>query len=909
MVMGSVREHVGGSAPDLVFYPTQAQASAHLRREAQSCCAGTFGTHVSTLRGWVGDLWELFGDGRRIVADVEREMLMASVFEHSPLCDSENPESISPRAAAGIAAECVARASGLPAFEDAVACPCESGLSESQAMLLEGVRAYYARLREVGLIEWGHVLATLPGCAGAAAACRARFKRALPFDAATQTFLNALDGFTYEIEWAHGIDGVHPASEGIDVRFAFPSGGYARARLLMRILDGHLGDGTAVITTKDPAGLFADLAPALLERDIPCAMQARVPFASTELGRVFFAVRRVVFDPEADKSLLSDFLFTSYSGLAPFNATAMDAAMRADRCKDAAACFESLRSTCRMLDVFEDLVQSPDADILLGVVEDWIEGLSGYDDAHRAQERAAVRTLRSVMEAGRLAGVSMDCCVSRLASMSVEIGACAGTSDARVLICSQRHASQGEPGSCDIAILCDMSSDAYPVKDDADSATVLLEELGIARELDAFARECCTFSALEELPSKMLVIERCLNDSSADPVYPCATVQEFVDCYRADTAAHDDIDNPYALPEQLRQGMFELGEEDLFENAMACETVQPVCATLSARDAGQVSQDLRHAVVLPRRSGGKDGFGAAVLSASQIEEYLLCPHLWFVRRRLRPTALDEGFGPVQKGSFVHHVLKDFYDRFTSKTGFARASVESLGAARSVMDEVLAEHVSSQYAMEPSVSNRLVAATELEVREVAELCDTVRDHLEFDAAFLPGFRPAYHELAIGGEDAVVYAGRLLTGSIDRIDVDDRGRAVIVDYKSSIGPEYALCQTSRGIPLKVQTLIYAQAVRRMLGLDVVGAVYVCYGKSHAVSGAFDARMEPGCLGGIKADDCGYMPQEGGSFADLLDDVEGLIETELDRMFSGDVAPAPASDSVCTWCPATGCLERRA
>ena len=41
----------------------------------------------------------------------------------------------------------------------------------------------------------------------------------------------------------------------------------------------------------------------------------------------------------------------------------------------------------------------------------------------------------------------------------------------------------------------------------------------------------------------------------------------------------------------------------------------------------------------------------------------------------------------------------------------------------------------------------------------------------------------------------------------------------------------------LPHKVQALVYAQAARRLLGLEVVGALYVSYGRDGRVAGAFD------------------------------------------------------------------------
>ena len=84
-------------------------------------------------------------------------------------------------------------------------------------------------------------------------------------------------------------------------------------------------------------------------------------------------------------------------------------------------------------------------------------------------------------------------------------------------------------------------------------------------------------------------------------------------------------------------------------------------------------------------------------------------------------------------------------------------------------------------------------------------------------------------------------------MDRIDVNGAGQAVVIDYKGSLNGDYALDSASPAAqaggavrPHKVQTLMYAQVARKVLGLDVVGALYVSYGRDRRVSGAFDRTV---------------------------------------------------------------------
>ena len=96
-------------------------------------------------------------------------------------------------------------------------------------------------------------------------------------------------------------------------------------------------------------------------------------------------------------------------------------------------------------------------------------------------------------------------------------------------------------------------------------------------------------------------------------------------------------------------------------------------------------------------------------------------------------------------------------------------------------------------------------------------------------------------AFGGE----YGGALLVGKVDRIDVDDEGNAVIVDYKGSVKASHQIAGKTIEAPGKVQALMYAQAIKRQLGLNVVGAFYVSYGSTPAIAGACDASEKAGLL----------------------------------------------------------------
>ena len=123
--------------------------------------------------------------------------------------------------------------------------------------------------------------------------------------------------------------------------------------------------------------------------------------------------------------------------------------------------------------------------------------------------------------------------------------------------------------------------------------------------------------------------------------------------------------------------------------------------------------------------------------------------------------------------------------------------------------------------------------------------------------------------------------------------------------------------------VQTRIYAQVVKRALGLDVVGALYVTYGRNPSLTGAYDSRvLEAAHLPGMSLGKCGCgtleeIPDEPSadfSFADLtfnrmLDATEALAGDAIARMCAGDIAPNPSYRDACKYCPVIACPKRGA
>lgn len=687
-----------------------------------------------------------------------------------------------------------------------------------------------------------------------------------------------------------------------------------------------------VVAAKDPAVLFGRVAPALVRQGHVVALRGRRRFVDTSFGRAICSLRRFLDDRQAggashiegygdiaatdverwNRADLADWALSPFSGMTKKAAFKLDADMRADRTARRSNLCARLRADNPMFAAMERLVLQLGAQAAVEL-EAAVRRMTNRSEAWRAEQLAALRALQRAAGAAKLAGLGADAAFDQVERLKVNVsrvvaprgcdGAALGAPD--VLVTDQNTAASLGSGSCRVLVAADLTSAAYPAADPEDASRVLLEHLDVKRADSALARMRRAFFALEHAATDQLILERCLNDSSADPTYPCVVLEEFVDCYRDDPTATEDIDNPYSLPERLQDGMLLRGEDALCSNDALSDVPAPEAARIEPPLTGAVSSEARSLVVLPRVLQGGQVLDEPCLSPSQIESYLECPYKWFAQRRLRLDDLDEGFGPLEMGDFAHNALHSFYKHMSEDLGEAKVTPQLLPQARELMADVLARHKALQPHLRQS-ENRLIPTSQVEHRELAELERKLMDYLDFEAELLPTFAPKYLEYDVACGGAVDYAGHKLLGTADRIDVDGEGRCAIIDYKGSISGSYALGVREEGRLGKVQALIYAQVVRRTLGMEPVGALYVCYGRRKMISGAYDGRViENAHLPNMRHKDCMCADRP---FSDVLDETEEAVAAALERMLAGDIRPRPETPEACKWCPVSSCSERR-
>ena len=968
----------------------------------------SLGIDYKTPASWLRSLWELLGDGRGFVDNLQRQMLFSDMIARrddadlQPLSRSQGTVRMLARMARDV----------LPGVAGTTAERCGGNncqpepKSDAEARVFELLRAYAGGLDRRDMVEpceaadimAGALADSLPACAravcvrgttsfthgllellsavanngGEVVVLLAREQAAMREELAT-----AFDarGVLFEIA-PLGEDAV--ASDvacGAAAQPAFieVAGPHARAHVYADAIDklvkAHKESKAdkATATPADPVRvlvvsarapqLFGELAARLAARHIAAETTEFTAFSQSIAGRQFTALANLIERMKAaDEGTasktewwpapeLTDWIYSPLSGADAVNARAFDKNMRLSRSKTTASVKSLLQSVqgqvrgarkaasddnwfknvpCVVSDVFQALWRDKPVTALkamLAVAEALPDRSLGSLDG-QARRQAEVALLRHVidilMNGARVLDVSQAATVPVLDGIRTKVDKRSTAYDyetyevdraprAQVRFASLADAAALRPGSYDAVLFADVDLDSYPLSHEEGPLATLTASLGregVTLETAALLR--ARFGHAMQASRGPVTLARVTHDRQARECYPAAVWTELRAHAEADGAKIADdaktagdakaagADKAKCVGEgDIVRDFDPAAGEGLKRERVACEAPQ------------HLSAEAVPYLVLRRRDGeGEDApLVPRLTSASQVEAYSTCPLCWFVSYRVKPQSIDAGFGNMEKGNFVHDVLEHLHARLPQE-GMERVTPMNLPRAQEllskVFDETLAEHAGKRGTEGP-----LVPLSPVEERQVAEILPQLEGVLAYESETLAPFAPRYLEFAFN-ELRVEYAGWPLGGRIDRVDVDAENRAVVIDYKHRSGvEEFKLADPTvrdeesgeapiddpRWLPPHTQTLIYAQAMRRALGLDTRAALYFSTkGGKPALRGAASAELleeerGDGRIPGLKKG----FPGEGGNmdFDALLDRVEAGIAERLRELEAGNVA----------------------
>lgn len=948
----------------------------------------SLGIDYKTPTSWIRSLWELLGDGRGFVDNLQRQMLFSDMVTRlddadlQPLSRSQGTVRMLARMARdvlpGVAGTGAERCRGDN-------CQPESK-SDAEARVFELLRAYAGGLDRRDMVEpceaadiMTSVLAdSLPACTRAVCVRGItsfthgllELLSAVANNGGEVVVLLAREQAAMREELVAAFDArdvlfeIAPLGEGVGASdaacgtaaqpaFIEVAGPHARAHAYADAIDdlvktcrGSEVDGASAgpvrvlaVSARAPQ-LFGELASRLAARHIAAETTEFTAFSQSIAGRQFTALANLIERMKAaDEGTasktewwpapeLTDWIYSPLSGADAASARGFDKNMRLSRSKTAAGVKSLLQSMqgqvrgarkaasddnwfknvpCVVSDVFQALWRDKPVTALkamLAVAEALPDrALGGLDgQARRQAETALLRhAIDILMNDARALDVSQAATVPVLDGVRTKVDKRSTAYDyatyevdrtprAQVRFVSLADASVLRPGGYDAVLFADVDLDSYPLSHEEGPLATLTAELrrdGVSLEPAALLR--VRFGRAMQAASGPVALARVTHDRQARECYPAAVWTELRAHAEAAGAA-----KPTCVDEGDIIADFDpAAGEGLKRERVTCEAPQ------------HLSAEAVPYLVLRRRDGeGEDApLVPRLTSASQIEAYSTCPLCWFVSYRVKPQSIDAGFGNMEKGNFVHDVLEHLHARLPQE-GMERVTPENLPRAQEllheVFDETLAEHAGKRGTEGP-----LVPLSAVEERQVAEILPQLEGVLAYESEALAPFAPRYLEFAFN-ELQVEYAGWPLGGRIDRVDVDAENRAVVIDYKHRSGvEEFKLADPTvrdeetgeapiddpRWLPPHTQTLIYAQAMRRALGLDTRAALYFSTkGGKPALRGAASAELleeerGDGRIPGLKKG----FPGEGGSmdFDALLDRVEAGIAERLRELEAGNVA----------------------
>lgn len=951
----------------------------------------SLGVDYKTPTSWLRSLWELLGDGRGFVDNLQRQMLFSDMVTRlddadlQPLSRSQGTVRMLARMARDV----------LPGVAGTTAERCRGNncqpepKSDAEARVFELLRAYADGLDRRDMVEpceaadiMAGVLAdSLPACTRAVCVrgitsftyALLELLSAVANNGGEVVVLLAREQAAMREELAVAFDArgvlfeVAPLGEdavasdaacGTAAQPAFieVAGPHARAHVYADAIDKLVKAckeskaDKATATPADPVRvlvvsarapqLFGELASRLAARHIAVETVEFTAFSQSIAGRQFAAlaglIERMKAADEGAASKtewwpapeLTDWIYSPLSGADAVNARTFDKNMRLSRSKTTAGVKSLLQSVqgqvrgarkaasddnwfknvpCVVSDVFQALWRDKPVAALkamLAVAEALPDRSLGSLDG-QACRQAEVALLRHaidiLMNGARALDVSQAATVPVLDGIRTKVDKRSTAYDyetyevdrtprAQVRFASLADASVLRPGSYDAVLFADVDLDSYPLSHEEGPLATLTAELrrdGVSLEPAALLR--VRFGRAMQAASGPVALARVTHDRQARECYPAAVWTELWAHAEAAGAA-----KPMRVGEGDIIADFDpAAGEGLKRERVTCEAPQ------------HLSAEAVPYLVLRRRDGeGEDApLVPRLTSASQIEAYSTCPLCWFVSYRVKPQSIDAGFGNMEKGNFVHDVLEHLHARLPQE-GMERVTPENLPRAKELLHEVFAETL-VEHAGKRGTEGPLVPLSPVEERQAAEILPQLEGVLAYESEALAPFAPRYLEFAFN-ELQVEYAGWPLGGRIDRVDVDAENRAVVIDYKHRSGvEEFKLADPTvrdeesgeapiddpRWLPPHTQTLIYAQAMRRALGLDARAALYFSTkGGKPALRGAASAELleeerGDGRIPGLKKG----FPGEGGNmdFDALLDRVEAGIAERLRELEAGIVA----------------------
>jgi ATP-dependent helicase/DNAse subunit B len=650
----------------------------------------------------------------------------------------------------------------------------------------------------------------------------------------------------YHLERGFLVDGVERAGRDAGLVLMEAAGERGQAEqiggeIARLIADGTEPDEIAVVLRRpDRDGpLYEEVLEGFC---IPAAVEARIPFHRTAIGRGLLALLRAAFGSRGAEDVLA---FLRTPGRAwPDQADWLERAIRRRRLRSAAEAIDAWRG--RSLFELDELHGAKGASELLrtlarlarSIAEYPYERLAPQPERERLLElRAASTAADALEELAEIPGIEDGPGEARACLESLDVELWRGPSEGHVRVTSPYRIRARRVRHLFVASL---QEGEFPRHDPGEP--LLSEdsraELGLPARAEPEDEERYLFYVCLSRPTERLYL--CWR--SCDDEGATASRSPLLDDVRELVApTPSGSDGPDPLDRDVRRRSL----ADVTVDPSAAPSADALARALAGRErhngievpdtleiSAELSESLRRrledaAEASSRRARSPGPIETpAVLEAlaerrlfgaSTLEEYALCSYRWFVDHELDPRGLDPDPDPLLQGSVIHRVLEELYRAPPGPDPVPRPQTVAAWRRRAseLANELAADvGLGGEDARGASARARIEALVGGFVEREAHASSPLRPDPELlEASFGAGERDARPALDLGGFS--------LHGKIDRVDLAPGGRAGLIrDYKGSRRVTSGAKLLDEG---KLQLQLYARALSRQWGIEPLGGVY--------------------------------------------------------------------------------------
>jgi hypothetical protein len=618
-------------------------------------------------------------------------------------------------------------------------------------------------------------------------------------------------------------------------------GGGERAELelvaedIRGLLERGVPAGEIAVAHRAPGSVAELVGEVFRSRGVPFALERRVPFAHTALGRAVVGLLAVAFPAGEDTGAGDLLAWLRAPGVLARPELADDLERRARRvgastAAQARALWEADHWSLETLDRMGAAAQRGPVALVDRVAEE-LERLSGAsrgageallpveppEALALAVGRAALEELRELAHSMPELAPDAHGMIAILRGLEVVVEEDPGTPAVAVL-----HPLALRARRVRALFVCGLQEGVFPAP--ASPEPFLSEEerrglaeasgLRLGRVVDALAAERYLLYAAVSRPEELLVLSWHTADDDGVPSARSLFVDDVCDLFACDLHAA-----------RTRRALGEVGEGR--GSGVARPDAAP--AGLSAGDRPENGRCEPSAGTPP--GGIKPLSDPRVLaelrerrlwSASGLQAWAGCPVRWFVERLLYAGDLEPDAEPLARGGLAHAALRDVLEGLRRETGSARLTPARVPRARELLHAALERHagerpLSTAPERVPGVRRRLEADLERYLAHAAGGSQDVQEslleptHFELPFGFPeePGGLPAL-DLGEGVE---------VRGRVDRVDLAPDGAAVVYDYKGTLAPPPDRWVAERSF----QAALYMRAVEALPDVRAVGGFY--------------------------------------------------------------------------------------